>query len=354
MKRIGFLYPIVCDKGTIRAAIMSASKGKRGRPDVQKVIANIDEYVDALHETLSSETFAPSKYDRATIRDGVHGKEREIFKPRFWPDQVVHWCIYIAIRSTLYKGMYGISCGSIPGRGIHYGKRFVERWVRRDRKGTKYYLKTDVRHYYPSINTDALMVKLRRKFKDEQLLRLIQNILDMGDGLPIGVLLSQVFANFYLSDVDFFIKQELGVAHYIRYMDDMVIFGGNKKELHRIRRKVDEAFKKNGLTMKSNWQVCRFDAEPLDFMGFKFYRDHTTIRKSIMFRITRRVRKVDAKGWSATNRDACAVISYMGWIKHSDSHGLYEKWIKPFLHVNRLKAIIRRHQREELQQREHQ
>ncbi len=154
MKRIGFLYPIVCDKGTIRAAIMSASKGKRGRPDVQKVLANIDEHIDALHETLSSETFAPSKHDRATIRDGVHGKEREIFKPRFWPDQVVHWCIYIAIRPTLYKGMYGISCGSIPGRGIHYGKRFVERWVRRDCKGTKYYLKTDVRRKQKGVAQD--------------------------------------------------------------------------------------------------------------------------------------------------------------------------------------------------------
>ena len=249
--------------------------------------------------------------------------------------------------------MYGLSCGSIPGRGIHYGKRFVERWVRTDRKNTKYYLKMDVRHFYPSVDKRMLMEKLERKFKDPRLLALIQVILDNGDGLPIGILLSQVFANFYLSSLDFAIKQKYGERYYIRYMDDMVVFSPNKKHLHALRRSIDKELHGLGLTMKRNWQVCKFDAEPLDYMGFRFYRDRTTLRRSIMLRITRTVRRVDAKGKNATNRDACAVISYLGWIKHSDSYGLYAKWVKPYLHIQRLKSIIRRNQRERNQNTKH-
>ena len=353
MKRVGFLYPKVCDRGTIRLAIMEASKGKRNRPDVLRVLGNIDHYIDEVHDLLSTERYTPSPYQMDTVREGVFQKQRTIFKPRFYPDQVVHWCVYIAIRPIIFSSMYGLSCGSIPGRGIHYGKQFVERWVRTDRKNTKYYLKMDIRHYYPSVDKAILMDKLRRKFKDRQLLDLIQKILDNGDGLPIGILLSQVFANFYLSPLDFAIKQKYGERYYIRYMDDMVVFGPNKKHLHALRRIIDKELHSLGLTMKRNWQVFKFDTEPLDYMGFRFYRDRTTLRRSIMLRITRTVRRVDAKGRNATNRDACAVISYLGWIKHSDSHGLYVKWIQPYLHIQRLKSIIRRNQRDRNQNAKH-
>lgn len=131
--------------------------------------------------------------------------------------------------------MYEFSCGSVPCRGVHYGKRFIKQWVMQDRKNTKYYLKMDVRKFYPSVKPDRVMEKLRRVFKDYRLLNLIGLILSKADGLPIGMLLSQVFANFFMTDVDHYIKQELKAVHYVRYMDDMVVFGRNKKELHKMR-----------------------------------------------------------------------------------------------------------------------
>lgn len=354
MKRIGNLFEKVYDKGTIRAAIMNASKGKRSRKDVRDVLGRIDFYIDMLHDKLKNGTYAPSDYEVEVVREGSFRKERTIYKPKFFPDQVVHWCIYITIREWIYKGMYVFSCGSVPKRGVHYGKRFVQKWVRGDRKNTKYYLKMDVRKFYPSIEIERLMTKLHRKFKDEKLLGLIGSILAKADGLPIGMLLSQVFANFYLSDVDHYIKQDLHAVYYLRYMDDMVVFGRNKKELHRIRKQIAEKLDENGLHMKDNWQVCRLDAEPLDFMGFRFFRDKTTLRRSIMLRITRKIKAVYKKGRAASYADACAVISYLGWIKHSDTHGLFVKWIKPYLHLGQMKNIIRRKQQNErIQEQQH-
>lgn len=345
MKRKGNLYPSICEEANILKAMNRAAKGKRHRRDVRRVLADKEKYAKYLHEILSEERFIPSDYQIEKKIDGVRKKEREIFKPRYFPDQIVHWSIYLAIKQWIYKGMYEFSCGSVPRRGVHYGKRFIKQWVTQDRKNTKYYLKMDVRKFYPSVKPDRVMEKLRRLFKDYRLLNLIGLILSKADGLPIGMLLSQVFANFFMTDVDHYIKQELKAVHYVRYMDDMVVFGRNKKELHKMRVAIAAKLAENRLTMKGNWQVCKFDDEPLDFMGFRFYRDRTTLRRSIMLRITRKVRKVNKKGRAANYGDACAVISYMGWIKHSNSHNLFEARIRPYLHLGRMKNIVRREMR---------
>jgi len=353
MKRKGNLYPVICNTDTILRAIQLASKGKRRRRDVRHVLQNKEKFARRLQKILIEERFEPSEYKTEIVFDGSHHKQRAIFKPKFFPDQVVHWCIYLAIREWIYAGMYEFSCGSIPGRGVHYGKKYVERWIREDHKNTRYYLKMDVTKFYPSIKPALLMAKIEKRFKDPRLLRLIGTILYKCDGLPIGMLLSQVFANFFASDIDHYIKQQLKATHYIRYMDDMVIFGRSKRDLHKLRVRISDKLEENGLRMKANWQVCRLDLEPLDFMGFRFYRDHTTLRRSIMLRITRRVRKVHRKGRRISYKDACAIISYLGWIKHSDSYRLFNKWIKPYLHLGRMKNIVRSEQREKLRIQQH-
>lgn len=341
MKRIGYLYEKIYDKQNIRTAILKAAKGKRQRTDVQKVLANIDKYTDKIHEMLANETFRPADYTEGKVIEGSKNKERKIFKPHFYPDQIIHWAIMLQLSPVLRKGMYAYTCGSVPGRGVHYGKRHVEKQVVNDRKNTKYYLKMDVSKFYPSVDIPILEAKLARKIKDRRLLDLIHIILEKGSGLPIGILLSQWFANYYLQNLDHYIKQELKARHYIRYMDDMVIFGPSKRNLHKIRQAIADHLDSVELRLKQNYQVCQFDKEPPDFMGFRFYRGRTTIRKSIMLRITRKIRKIHKKG-KATHHDASAVISYLGWIKHTDSYNLFSERIGPYLDVATLKRAIRR------------
>jgi len=346
MKRKGYLYPKLCDIDLIETAIYKASNGKRKRRDVRRILNNSHKYALDIQEKLLNKTFEPSDFRTMVHYDGIRRKERIIYKPPYFPDQIVHWCIYLVLRDWLYAGFYKYACGSIPGRGVHYGKAAVEKWLKSDRKNTKYYLKMDVRKFYPSVKAEPLMRKLRTKIKDEDLLNIIHNILIKNDGLPIGMLLSQVFANFFLTDFDYYVKQDLGAKYYIRYMDDMVIFGSNKKKLHKMRREISERLAVDGLSLKDNWQVCKLSKEPLDFMGFRFYQDHTTLRKSVMLRITRKVRKVGHKD-VPTRHDAQAVISYLGWVKHSDSYKLFITWIRPYLHIQQLKDIIRRSSRNE-------
>lgn len=247
----------------------------------------------------------------------------------------------IQLGPILMKSMYEFTCGSIPNRGVHYGKRYVRKWLDNDRKNTKYYLKMDVQKFYPSVCIDKLNGKFRRKIKDEKTLNLIALMLKECNGLPIGILISQWFANYDLQGLDYFIKQDLKAKHYIRYMDDMVIFGANKKELHRMRSEITKYLENEKLVLKGNWQVCKLDVEPLDFMGFRFYRNKTILRRSIMLRITRKAKSIYKKQ-KPTYKDAAGMTSYMGWIKHSDSKFLRAKWIDPYINLKKLKKVIRK------------
>lgn len=150
--------------------------------------------------------------------------------------------------------------------------------------------------------------------------------------------------------------EQLHVKHYIRYMDDMVIFGNNKKELHKARLQIEKFITEElGLQIKKNWQVFRFDyvdrkgkrrGRPLDFMGFKFYRDRTTIRKSILQGIRGKVNRVKRKE-KITWVDAGSLLSRLGWIWHSDTYAYYERYIKPYVKVKVLKTLVSKHARKE-------
>lgn len=135
-------------------------------------------------------------------------------------------------------------------------------------------------------------------------------------------------------------------------MDDMVIFDGSKKKLHaaivEIMKMLGRRFR---LKLKRNYQVCRFHYEngkkkvgrALDYMGFLFYRNRVTIRKSIMLSATRLAARMDRAKTEVRGyyrRHIQAMLSYMGWFSCSDTYDCYEQRIKPHIHVGRLKKII--------------
>ena len=72
-----------------------------------------------------------------------------------------------------------------------------------------------------------------KKLKDLNKINEVSNIplYEIGKGLPIGNMTSQFLVIFYLNNIDHYIKEDLKIKHYIRYMDDLLLLGNNKKEL---------------------------------------------------------------------------------------------------------------------------
>ena len=294
------------------------------------------------------ENYENDKHTPKIINDGIKQKKRKIIVPTF-KELVVQHCVVNALMPMFMQGMYEHTYASIPNRGSHKAKRYIEKWIRNDKKNCKYVLKMDIRHFFDSIPHDILKDMLTESIHDKAMLDLLCKIIDATDvGLPLGFYTSQWLSNWYLKGLDHYIKENLNAKHYVRYMDDMVIFGSNKKELHRIRVEVQKYLEDNlGLELKDNWQVYRFiykskgkeKGRDLDFMGFRFRRGYTLIRKSIMLKMIRKARRIGNKD-RPTIYDIRQMLAYKGWLKATDTYRLYNKYIQPYVSFKKMSKTL--------------
>ncbi len=351
MKRLGNIYAQIISRENCKAAIQNAAHDKRGRPEVQKVLNRLDAYADALHAMLVGKTYKPSIYRTIKVRDGPSKKERAVQVPRYWPDQCVHHALMNVLEQPFLQRMYYWSCGSLPGRGIRRAKQGVERATLHDQRKAKYAAKLDIKKCYASIPNDRLKAAFRRIIKDADALWIIDAIIDSCEGLPIGNYTSAWFANLYLTPLDWYIKQELGVEHYVRYMDDMVLMGPNKRKLHKAIRAVQTYTReKLGLELHDNWNVFRVRREgdgnknrPIDFVSYCFCLGYTTLRKRnalAIMRQSRRIQKVLERGGRITYKTAAGFTSRAGQVKHCNADGLKRKYID-VVPMKLLKGVIR-------------
>lgn len=335
MKSFSHLFETATSEETRSLAIHRASLGKRRK------FARFLKNPNLLQKTRRwVENFYSGKHTAVTIYDGIRRKQRKIIVPTF-AELVVQHCVVEALKPVMFQGMYRHSYASIPERitadgvrekrGAHKGKKYIERWLK-DTANTMYVLKMDIKHFFETIDHDTLKAMFARKIHDDRMLHLIDTIIDTTDtGLPIGFYTSQWFSNFYLQGLDHYIKEDLHAVYYIRYMDDMVVFGGNKKQLHEIRRKTEQYLNDRlKLEMKDNWQIFPLESRPLDFMGFRFFRTRVTLRRSIMLKCSRKAKKIWRKS-KMTIYDIRQMMSYLGWIGCTDTYNFYETHVKPYV-----------------------
>ena len=338
MKRVGHLYENMCNLDFIRAAIHNAAKGKTDRPHIRKILDNIDHYAQEIKTALETETIELSPNEIREIYDHSCRKTRTITIPKFYPDQIVHWLLITAIQPVIMRGMYRYCCGSIPNRGGIDAKAFVETAIRDEKM--RYVAKLDISKFFDSVRPSVVIEMLKRKIKDEKVIRLAAKILaNGGEHLPIGYYTSQWLSNFVLEGLDHYIKEVLRIKYYVRYVDDMVLIDSNKRKLHRAVTAIDEYLHGIGLKLKGNWQIWKLHSRPIDFVGYRFYKNKTLLRKRIFFRLCRRTRAVKKAGY-ITPRQAMSILSLVGWLSHINAHGFYKKNIYPYAPKNKLKKIV--------------
>ena len=131
-------------------------------------------------------------------------------------------------------------------------------------------------------------------------------------GMPLGNLTSQLFANVYLNELDYFIKHGLKAKRYIRYVDDFIILHKSKGQLEEWKLKIDE-FLKDKLKLEIHKDKSKIVSlsKGLDFVGFRnfYYFNLLRIRniRKILFKIEKyKARKIPKEkileifqGWNA-------------------------------------------------------
>ena len=326
MKRIGNLYETVYGIENLILADDIARKGKLRSHGVRVHDRNRMENLQKLHEELKSQTFKTSEYSIFKIYEP---KEREIYRLPYFPDRILHHAI-MNVMEPIWTSIFTADTFScIKGRGIHAAALRVRRDLRKDRAGTAYCLKFDIRKFYPSIDHDILKSIIRRKLKDVRLLTLLDSIIDTAPGVPIGNYLSQFFANLYLAYFDHWAKEIKGLRYYYRYADDIVILHESKEFLHGLFREIADYLRDNlQLEVKGNWQIFPVAARGIDFVGYVFYHTHTRLRKSIKKRLCRRVAKLNKRTRISAKEYKQCICSWWGWAKHCDSRNLIKTILK--------------------------
>ena len=313
MKRINNLYERICSIENLNLADEIARKGKLQQPGVIAHDRNREANIQELYSMLKNKTYHTSAYTTFTI---FEPKERLIFRLPYFPDRITHHAVMNILEPVFVSTFTADTYSCIKGRGIHAASKAVKQALN-DVENTQYCLKLDIKKFYPSVDHDTLKSLLRKKFKDADLLWLLDEIIDSTSGLPIGNYLSQYFANFYLAYFDHWIKEDRKVKYYFRYADDLVILAPDKPYLHQLLAEIRTYLNDNlKLTIKQNYQIFPVQSRGIDFVGYVFRHTHVLLRKSIKQRFARMLKR---------RRNPQSIASYNGWASHCNSKNLMKK-----------------------------
>jgi hypothetical protein len=302
---MGTSYEQLCSWDNLYRAYRKAAKGKRGKPPAARFEYRLEDNLIQLQCDLRVKTYRPGDYYSFYI----HEPKRRLISAAPFRDRVVHHALCNVIEPGFERSFIRDSYANRVGKGTHRALDRCQQFARRFR----YVLQCDIVQFFPSIDHAVLRCILARKVRDGDVLWLIDQILESGQGvlseeydmvwfpgddlfavhrprgLPIGNVTSQFWANCFLNPFDHFVKRELwcGGARggYIRFVDDFLLFADDKPTLWRWKQAVETRLTRFRLTIHAGVHP-RPVTEGIPFLGFVVYPDRRRLkrRKAIHFR----------------------------------------------------------------------
>jgi RNA-directed DNA polymerase len=289
MKRARSLFDRIHDRENLRHAAHAAMKRKRAKIEARLFAANLEQELKKLSDEICSESLVLGHHHQFWIRDP---KERLITAPCF-RERVLHHAMIRVCEPTFERWLIPDTYACRIGKGriaaLLRAKQFSSR--------NGFFLKLDIRKYFPSIPHHRLDALLKRLFAEPKLLALWSQVVssycvDTQCGLPIGSLTSQHLANAYLGQLDRMIKEELRVKGYVRYMDDMVLWGESTGVLRNHLNAITEFLREVlGLDVKSPY-INRVE-HGIGFLGARVFPSYIVPSRSSRIRYCRRIRNLE-------------------------------------------------------------
>lgn len=333
MKRIGYLFEKIISIENLELADANARKGKKRKRAIAKHDEKRRANIERLHQQLKDKTFKTSPYKKRDIQEK---KTRTIYSLPYYPDRIVHHAIIQVLKPIWLKTLTYNTYSCVEGRGIEACRKQVRKIIDRYRDSdTLYCLQIDIRKFYPSIDHDVMKMIVRKKIKDPDVLWLLDDIINSTEGMPIGNYSSQWLANLMLSYIMHYVNEILRI-HAVEFADDIPFMSTSKERLHEalnvVRTKLKEEFH---LDVKSNWQIFpiaknKYDrhGRALDFIGYKFYREQTLVRKCIKYNLCKKAAKLNKRKHITAKEYRMAISPWLGWCKSCNGIHLLETIIK--------------------------
>ena len=350
---------------------------KNKRNTINSIAFEID-YEDKLMKLLdeiNNGKYTPGRSIAFIIDKPV---KREVFAADF-RDRIVHHLIINKLNHLFEKTFIKDSYSCREGKGTLYGIKRVNNFIRKCSQNylkPAYVLKLDIQGFFMHINKDILFYRLKNfidkyyfEFDKALIISLCKKIIyndctkkckikgkktdwnglpnskslfhsPPNCGLPIGNLTSQVFANFYMNAFDHFVKHDLGIRYYGRYVDDFVIVHQDKDFLKSLIPILSNFLQSTlKLTLHPKKIYLQHFSKGVQFIGavIKPHRIYIANRtKGNFYAAIEKQNKIarDHKP-SIEERKAflCSMNSYLGIMKHYKTYKLRKKFINKYLSV---------------------
>lgn len=261
-------------------------------------------------------------------------------------DRVLHHAIFRVLNLIFEPMFIPTSYSCRIGKGTHKGMKKVAEMLRKESYNNTrpcYALKCDIRKFFDSIDHKILLSILRKKIKDKDAVQLLEKVVGSYTssrestrprGLPIGNLTSQIFANIYMNEFDYFIKHKLKVKYYARYTDDFVIVSSDRNYLAGLLNPIQEYLDKYlALGLHPKKVSIRKYQQGIDFLGYVVLRYYISLRTKTRRRMFRKLRERVKNHRSGLISELSlfeSLRSYLGVLSHSTANQLGEKLMNKF------------------------
>lgn len=287
-------------------------------------------YLALIQQRLRERTYRFGPYRTFTVRE----KTRRLVVDAPMKDRIVHWMLYDYMLPIWQPRFIHDTYGNLPGRCTHAAVRRLADFARRP--ANTWALQLDISKYFHAVPHELLKARVLRYIGDESLRRLIVTLIDSyqtdgtyddlfepdspyrttpAKGMPIGNLPSQLFANIFLNPFDHWIKEELGIECYIRYVDDLVILGSSAAELREISARIAERMDADGLTIHPKKIRLAPTRAGIPFLGYVVWPSHISAGQYLRRRYHYRLREHEQQGRDRTE----ALRSYRAALSHTGS-----------------------------------
>jgi retron-type reverse transcriptase len=315
------MYDRVYQFNNLYDAYLKARNQKRYRGEVLKFSYNLEENLINLQNELIWKTYRIGEYRSRVIYEP---KRRKIVALPF-RDRIVQHALNNVIEPIFEKRMIFDSYACRTGKGTHMAARRISYFL--GKTENHYFLKADIKSYFASVNIIILTDLIKKRYiQDDDILWLLNEIFESSPvpGLPIGNLISQLFANVYLHELDHYIKNDLSIPYYVRYMDDIVILDKSKKFLKDVLNQMRN-FLHDRLALAMNHKThIGKTSDGIEFVGYRIWRGYKLIKKQSLQRMRKKFRAWK-HGKMAGERFLASIGSWIGHSFDTGSHRAVEK-----------------------------
>jgi len=322
--------------------------------------------------------------------------KREIFAANF-RDRIVHHLLLMYLNPYFEKYFIYDSYSCRVGKGTHFGIKRVNHFIHKCSENSKskcWILKLDVQSFFMSIDKRILfnrLINFINSYYKESNIEFVKYLItiilwnnptencifhspqykwqdlkfgkslfdvDVNHGLPIGNYTSQVFANFYLSQLDHYLKHEKKIKFYGRYVDDFVIVHKSKIVLKKLVSEINDFLKQN-LGLKLNPQKIYLQpfCNGVRFLGFYIKQNHIVANRRIYKNFQKSIQENNLliKNHKPSKEERThfisSVNSYLGILKHYKTYKIRSKilinkisdlWFKQISIYGKSEKIIKR------------